>query len=96
MATYVWKDGAFRCKRTGEPMPMPARDEICMPRVMGDIPEYRSPVGDHKMITSRSERREDLRRHGCVEVPPRETPRGLKNRRFAEKNGLTDRLLPTA
>ena len=91
MATFVWKDGAFRCKRTGEPMPMPHRDEICMPRVMGDIEPYVSPVGDHAVIGGRAQQRDDLKRHDCVLLPPK-PPRALKNRAIAEKRGLTHRL----
>jgi hypothetical protein len=89
MARYSWKDGlGFVDKSTGEPMAIPTRSEICAPRVMSDIPEYRSPVGDHKMITSRSERREDLKRNNCVELPPREKSRGFKNPAFAAKYNL--------
>lgn len=92
MTTFVWKDGAFRDKRTDEVMAIPERIEICMPRIQSDIPEYRSPVGDHKLISSRSARREDLKRHDCVEVPPRDKPRELKNPNFARKWGLEHRL----
>ncbi len=88
MARYVWRDGRF-VDRDGAPMPVPHRDEVCCPRVQSDIPEYRSPVGDHRMITSRSERRDDLKRHGCVEIPPREGgSRGYKNPNFTAKRGL--------
>ena len=60
---------------------------IVAPMVMRDIPEYRSPI-DGKPITSRSERREDLKRNDCVEVDPPKRPRGFKNPRFAKKHGL--------
>lgn len=56
------------------------------PMVMRDIPEYDSPVTG-KPITSRSHRREDLKKHGCVEVDPPKRKRGLINPKFAKKHG---------
>lgn len=47
------------------------RSALPMPNVMGDIPEYRSPLGTGP-ITSRSHRREDLKRGNCREVDPGE------------------------
>ena len=38
-----------------------------MPHVMGDISPYRSMI-DGSLINSRSQHREHLRQHGCVEV----------------------------
>lgn len=84
-ATYVWRDGDFVEKKTGERFTTP--DRIACPQIMRDIPEYTSPI-DGKPITSRSWRREDLARNGCVEVEPRRKPRGFKNERFAKKRGL--------
>jgi len=84
--TFVWRDGQFVEKRTGEPLSTKV-DRICRPYVMRDIPEYASPI-DGKPITSRSHRREDLARNDCVEVEPRKRPRGFKNKRFCEKRGL--------
>lgn len=84
--TYVWRDGKFVEKRTGEVL-RTRSDRICVPYVMRDIPEYTSPI-DGKPITSRSHRRDDLARNGCIEVEPRKRPRGFKNKRFAEKRGL--------
>ena len=65
MARYVWRDGDLRDPVTGEPMFIPQRDGICMPRVQSDLPEYESPASG-KMITSRSQQRDDLKRHDCV------------------------------
>ena len=62
--------------------------EIAMPYVMRDITPYKSPAGDHKLITSRSWRREDLAVHNCTEADPPAKPRGFKNARFARKRGL--------
>lgn len=89
MATYRWDKaaGRFVDKRTGAFM-VTHHEGVCAPMVMRDIPEYRSPI-DGRMITSRSARREDLRRNGCVEVDPPKKPRGLKNREWAAKKGLS-------
>lgn len=58
-----------------------------MPHVIGDIKPYRSMI-DGSLITSRSQHREHLRMHGCVEIgndsslskprPPVQAPKGLK------------------
>jgi hypothetical protein len=45
------------------------RSHLACPMVMRDTTEYRSPI-DGTLITSRSQRREDLRRNNCVEVDP--------------------------
>jgi hypothetical protein len=87
MTIYVFRDGRWRDKRSGAPMPIPARDGLCAPRVQSDIAEYRSPV-DGRPITSRSGRREDLTRNDCVEVDPPARRRGFKNPAFAGKRGL--------
>jgi hypothetical protein len=88
MSTYLWKDGNWRDRRSGEPMWLPECDVIAAPRVQRDIAEYRSPI-DGRPITSRSERCEDLKRNDCVEVEPRPAhKRGYRNPRFAVKRGL--------
>jgi len=58
-------------------------------QVMRDIPEYRSPVNG-KLISSRSERRDDLARTNSREWDPSDSPTGgkLRNERFATKHGL--------
>lgn len=43
--------------------------ETSSPYIMGDIPEYTSPV-DGRLISGRKQRREDLKRNGCVEYDP--------------------------
>jgi hypothetical protein len=86
MSTYVWRDG-WVCKKTGEPMPKPYAGKVVSPRIMRDIPEYRSPING-ALITSRSQRREDLARSDCVELDPPKRPRGFKNARFAAKHNL--------
>lgn len=87
MTTYVWRNGRFVDKATGEPMQVRDPNAICRPYVVSDIPEYASPI-DGRMITTRSERREDLKRNGCVEVDPPKHGRALRNKRFAAKHGL--------
>jgi hypothetical protein len=61
---YVWRGGQF-VDATGNPMPIPKRDGICMPTVRSDLQEYASPI-DGKPITSRSYQREDLKKNDCV------------------------------
>ena len=87
MTTYVWRDGQFVDKRTGEPMHMPARDGVCAPMVVSDTPEYRSPI-DGRLVSGRAQRREDLRRSNCIEIDPPAKPRGFRNPRYAAKHGL--------
>jgi hypothetical protein len=88
MTSYVWRNGRWREKASGEPMQLSAPATVAAPIVQSDIAEYRSPI-DGQLITSRSQRREDLRRHGCVEAEPRPThKRGYRNPRFATKRGL--------
>ena len=89
MARYVWdsKSFIFRDRKTGEPMQVKDDNAICMPMVRSDIPEYRSPI-DGTLITSRSHRREDLARNGCVEMDPPKRPRGFKNKRFTKRHNL--------
>ena len=41
------------------------------PHVWSDIPEYQSPLGKH-LISSRSARKEELKRNGCREIEPSE------------------------
>jgi len=83
--TYVWRNGEFVEKRSGEKLQ--TSGGIACPYVVRDISEYTSPI-DGRPITSRSWRREDLARNDCVEVEPRKKPRGFKNARFAKKRGL--------
>lgn len=89
MTRYVWdkKSFIFRDRKTGEPMQVKDPNAICMPMICSDIPEYRSPI-DGRPISSRSHRREDLKRNDCIEVDPPRRPRGFKNKRFAAKHNL--------
>jgi hypothetical protein len=66
---YVWRGGRFVDPRTNEPMHIPEGRGVASPHLMRDIPEYRSPI-DGKLITSRSQRREDLRASNSIEGEP--------------------------
>lgn len=84
---YVWRNGHFRDPHTNKPMPVPERDGVCAPHIVSDIPDYRSPI-DGTPITSRSARRYDLEKNGCVEADPPKKRRGYRNANFALKRGL--------
>ncbi|TIL77011.1 MAG: hypothetical protein E5Y89_19870 [Mesorhizobium sp.] len=89
MARYVFRDGIFVDRQTGVPMEKPFAGQIVMPNVISDIPDYASPI-DGRMITSRSERRDDLKRNNCVEYEPSLSPtKGrFRNPDFCKKRGL--------
>jgi len=70
MARYLWRNGRFVDRHTGEPM-LTGERRIACPSVMPDIPAYPSPLGDG-MIEGRAARREHLKRNGCREVEPSE------------------------
>jgi hypothetical protein len=89
MARYVWDKATFQFvdRTTRKPMDLPYRGQICAPTVISDIPEYLSPI-DGRPITSRSERREDMKRNDCVEIDPPKRPRHFKNKRFTKRHSL--------
>jgi hypothetical protein len=89
MTTYVFRDGRFVDKRTGEPMLTGDEPLVAMPQYMPDVPHYASPI-DGQMITSRSHRREDLKRNNCVDAGdlPRLNGGFIKSEKFARKHGL--------
>lgn len=86
--SYVYRDGKLVEKRSG--MVLKARDDapLACPQLIRDIQDYRSPI-DGRVIGSRSEKREDLKRNGCVEWEPSLSPTkgkpAFKNERFARK-----------
>ena len=84
MARYVWRNGEFVDPETGKRMDLPYAGRLVMPTVISDIPEYRSPI-DGRPITSRSQRREDLKRNGCVEYEPSMKPKHPKFEAFEER-----------
>lgn len=87
---YFWRNGRFE-DRDGRPMDKPYAGQLTLPTVISDIPEYASPI-DGRMITSRTHRREDLKRNNCVEYEPSLGPtkgkREFKNPHFCAKRGL--------
>ncbi len=86
MTRYVFRDGAWRDPSTEEPMDLPSSNDPVMPMVRSDIQPYKSPI-DGRMITSASQRRDDLARNNCVPYEPMgNTPKGLTNPKFAAKH----------
>lgn len=83
MARYVWKDDGFYDRTTGERMEAPER--ICRPMVVSDV-TYKSPLSGRE-ITSRSERREEMKRHNVREVDPSEYRPTYRNKKNAIRNG---------
>lgn len=77
---YVWRNDAFMERKTGEPMIAP--DRIASPFVLSDV-AYKSPLSGQE-ITSRSQRREEMKAHGVREVDPSEFKPVYRSRRFAE------------
>lgn len=71
-------------------MEKPFAGKIVMPHVMSDIPAYQSPI-DGRVIGSRSERRDDLKRNNCLDARdfPSATGGKFKNRDFCAKHGLS-------
>jgi hypothetical protein len=89
--SYVYRDGKLVEKRSGAVLKARSDGALACPQIIRDISEYRSPI-DGRVIGSRSERREDLKRNGCIEWDPAMSPtrgkRAFKNERFARKWGL--------
>lgn len=77
-------------KETGEPLVFSDAYVPAMPMVVGDLEPYESPASG-KIITSRSEQREDFARTGTRLLDPSESPtKGkIRNAKFAAKRGLT-------
>ncbi len=92
MTRYVNRDGRWVSASTGEALLTDEQRQapLAIPMIISDIPEYASPI-DGRMITSRSERRDDLKRNNCVEYEPSMSPTKGKyrNKAFCEKRGLT-------
>lgn len=89
MVKYVWSNNGF-VDAQGVKMPIPERDGVCLPYVIGDIEPISSPI-DGKMITSRSQLRYELDKHDKRIIEPSESPtKGkIRNKAFAKKRGLT-------
>lgn len=90
MTIYVFRDGDYVNKATGEPMNDPTVPfVVSAPMIMKGMETYQSPI-DGKAINSRQERKDDLKANNCVEYEPSLSPvkDGFKNKRFAKKHGL--------
>lgn len=74
-------DGTWIDKATGKPMVAPER--ICNPMVIKDV-TYKSPLSGQE-ITSRSQRREEMKRHNVREVDPSEHQVTYESKARAEK-----------
>jgi hypothetical protein len=100
MARYVYsrERGCMVNRDSGEPMnPEPLAGPFPCPRVVADIQPYLSPVTG-QYISGRRAKADDLRRHNCIDASelPRKTDGKLRNRKFAEKRGLTHLLAEDA
>jgi hypothetical protein len=88
LTRYVWDRslGHFVDPQTNSIMDIPERDGPSMPMIRSDIQPYKSPI-DGRLITSASERRDDLARNNCVPYEPMgNAPKGLTNPKFAAKH----------
>lgn len=83
MARYVWRNDGFYDRATGERMEAPER--IARPFVVKDV-TYKSPLSGRE-ITSRSERREEMKRHNVREVDPTEYRPTYRKKENAIRNG---------
>jgi hypothetical protein len=91
MTRFVKRDGRWVSASTGEPLLTEEQRNapLALPTIISDIPEYKSPI-DGRMITSRSDRRDDLKRNNCVEFEPSMSPTKGKyrNKAFCDRRGL--------
>lgn len=92
MPSYrVGPDGHFYDKTTGERVEIKAR-KIATPFIISDIEPYRSPI-DGSVIGGRSARREDLKKHDCVDTRDVKGDtfgkrRGVRTEKYAKRLGL--------
>jgi len=87
MTRYRW-DGDRFVDRDGLPMAVTERDFVPMPYVVRDV-SYKSPLSG-KEITSRSQRREEMKVHQVREVDPSERKGKdiyYHNKKYAESAG---------
>jgi hypothetical protein len=85
--SYVRRNGQWVDKSTGEPMEVPERNDICIPRVRSDITAYVSPITG-QMIDGRAAQREDLKRSGCrLQDPSEHTVHTCRTEKWARRLG---------
>jgi hypothetical protein len=89
MTTYIWSNNQLVDKDTGTALVLPATFVPVLPMVVSDLEPYESPMTG-KIITSKSEQREDLAKSGCRLLDPSESPTkgAIRNKKFAEKRGF--------
>lgn len=89
MTRYVWKDGGFRDPATNEPMHLPYAGKVVAPLYTPDTPGYRSPITG-EWIDGRRARREDLKKHNCVDAGdmPRMNGGKVRSKEFAKRHGM--------
>lgn len=89
MTRYRWTPNGF-VDASGNRMVVPERDGVCVPMVTRDITPYPCPITG-RLISSRSEHRDNLARHNMRVMEPDESPtKGkIRNEAFAKKRGLT-------
>jgi hypothetical protein len=88
MSTYVWRDGKFRDKKTGEPMLK--ADANWVPKapryIIQDMPAHEGPSG--RYISGRAEAREECKRTDTVFRDIKRRPKGYLNPKSAEGSRL--------
>jgi len=91
MPTYtVADDGSLIDKATGERL-VTKRTKICAPMIISDIEPYRSPVSG-EYVGGRASKREDLKKHDCVDAnelgPSFGRRKGVRSEKWAKRLGL--------
>lgn len=91
MPSYrVAEDGSLIDKETGLKLVLEKR-EICAPMIISDIQPYRSPVSG-EYVGGRAAKREDLKKHDCVDAnelrPSFGSRKGVKSEKWAKRLGL--------
>jgi hypothetical protein len=82
MTRYRWDGDQFVNRATGEPMEAPER--IARPAVLSDV-TYKSPLSG-KEVTSRSQRREEMKVHQVRELDPSEYQPTYRKKKNAVAN----------
>lgn len=83
-ARYVFdKDGDLVERKTGEPLNGNMPDRVALPMLVRDV-HYKSPLSG-KEVTSRSQRREEMKVHNVREVDPTEYRPVYRSRKWAER-----------
>ena len=94
MARYVWREGRWVNRETGEPAPKRCEAHEARVTVISDIEPYRSPVTG-EVIGGRRQKRDDLARHNCIDAAELPSPTGgkFRNPAFARKHGMPAHLV---